>query len=98
MSKKRSKIPYVTLLIGIIIGAFGVTIYVLYPKILNNLFEWQLKLEKGNHMYESWTKPPIEIDSKIYVFHVKNAVAFLNGTERPKLVERGPYVYRYFIC
>ena len=41
-----------------------------------------------------WLNPEVTVYRKYYLFDVVNAAAAARGDERPRLVERGPFVYR----
>ena len=45
-------------------------------------------------IFELWKEPPVELYIKIYLFNITNAEAFMDGTEKMKVEEIGPYVYR----
>jgi hypothetical protein len=48
----------------------------------------------GSLSYHYWQRPGVIRLTKVYIFNVTNADAFLNNGEKPKLTEIGPFVYR----
>jgi hypothetical protein len=44
--------------------------------------------------YKMWMKPTVPIYMQFYVFHLENPAEVING-EKPFLMQRGPYTYRY---
>jgi hypothetical protein len=59
--------------------------------IFQSILENELKLEIGPT--ELWEKIPIPTYLEITFFNVTNPDAVAAGTEKPILVEMGPYVY-----
>lgn len=57
----------------------------------------ELKLWNGSLSYSYWHKPGVIRLTKVYIFNVTNPQAFLEHGEKPKLVEVGPFVYRYVV-
>lgn len=57
--------------------------------LLQNLRLWNNTLS-----YHYWQRPGVIRLTKVYIFNVTNPDGFLNG-EKPKLVEVGPFVYRF---
>ncbi len=51
-------------------------------------------LKKNSTTFNAWLDPPAKIYRKYYIFHVLNADEVVKGKEKPKLLERGPYVFR----
>lgn len=41
-----------------------------------------------------WEKPEVDLLLKVYLFNITNKDAFLKGTEKLKVQEVGPYVYK----
>jgi len=48
----------------------------------------------GSEAYSTWLDPPALIYVNFYFFNVTNVQQFIDGSARPHVVERGPYVYR----
>lgn len=42
-----------------------------------------------------WLKPNVYSYTRLHIFNITNAEAFLAGREKLRVVEVGPYVYRY---
>jgi len=53
-----------------------------------------VKLVPGSEAYSTWLEPPAPIYVNFYFFNVTNVQQFVDGSGRPHVVERGPYVYR----
>ena len=49
-----------------------------------------------SELYERWVEPPVPAYQKFYFFDIQNPDDVLDGA-RPKVIERGPYVYRYLL-
>ncbi len=52
-------------------------------------------LDPSTEFFESWQNPEVPIYQKFYFFDVQNADDVINAGAKPKLVEIGPYTYRY---
>lgn len=55
----------------------------------------KLIFAEGGEIFSLWKTPPVDIYIKIYLWNITNSEAFLNGDEKMKLEEVGPYVYRF---
>lgn len=62
----------------------------LYRKKINDL----IILRKETGTIESWSKTTANIYRKYYFFDVQNPDAVIKGRQKPRVIERGPYVYR----
>lgn len=52
-------------------------------------------IDPNNEMsYTMWKDVPVPFFMSVYFFHVLNTDEILEG-KKPKLEQRGPYVYRY---
>ena len=51
-------------------------------------------IQNDSVAYNGWLKPGADIYRKYYLFNVTNPDAVEKGTEKPRLVECGPYVYQ----
>lgn len=81
------------LAIGCMLIAAGVrTIFV---PIYDYMLQFHLEMTPGMPPHHMWVKPSPEVRLNLYIFTVKNAEAFLNGTDgKLRLKEIGPIVYR----
>uniref|UniRef100_A0A8D8CT66 Lysosome membrane protein 2 n=1 Tax=Culex pipiens TaxID=7175 RepID=A0A8D8CT66_CULPI len=61
---------------------------------LNIFIMKNLRLWNGTLSFHYWQRPGVTRLTKVYIFNVTNPEGFLTG-EKPKLVEVGPFVYRY---
>lgn len=53
-----------------------------------------MQLKIGTKMYDRFTKVPIPLTVKFYLFNVTNSDQVLAGFERPKFQEIGPFIYK----
>ena len=51
-------------------------------------------LKQGSVLYDLWRNAPVPMTIEFYIFDLVNEKEFRNG-EKPHLVQRGPFVYRY---
>lgn len=84
----------VTVLGALIVVLAGVLGWVVIPKVIDNKITDQTKLEPGSETWEKWQDIPYPIYLTFRVFHVSNPDEVEAG-QTPKLIEKGPYVYRY---
>ncbi|KAK7582276.1 hypothetical protein V9T40_013721 [Parthenolecanium corni] len=49
---------------------------------------------EGAEGFEMWATPPVEVYLKVYLYNITNKDAFLAGTEKLRVQQVGPYVYR----
>lgn len=52
-----------------------------------------MQLKIGTANYERFTKVPIPLTVKVYLFNISNSEQVLKGLERPQFQEVGPFVY-----
>ncbi|PSN52676.1 hypothetical protein C0J52_06014 [Blattella germanica] len=55
----------------------------------------KVTFSEGSLLYDLWTKPPVNMYVKVFVFNITNPSEFLTGKAKMKLVEIGPYVYKH---
>ncbi|KAF2896791.1 hypothetical protein ILUMI_09386 [Ignelater luminosus] len=72
----------------------GSGIFILVAHPYDILFKLKCVFTEGGEVFELWRTPPIDLYLKVYLYNVTNKDAFLNGTEKLKVQEVGPYVYR----
>jgi hypothetical protein len=48
----------------------------------------------GGETFELWRKPPVDLYLQVWLFNVTNKEAFMEGKEKLRVKETGPYVYR----
>lgn len=53
-------------------------------------------LRNDTRTFAMWREPPVPIYMDFYLFHWANPERTLDGTEKPKFVEKGPYVFREY--
>ncbi|CAF3376522.1 unnamed protein product [Rotaria sp. Silwood1] len=83
------------ILIVISIGfmAAGVLLIVLGDSLIKKIVKNECQLKPGTMAYDSWHDSPVPLYISFYVFDL-NDTEFLNGTSKPQLKQRGPFVYR----
>ncbi|XP_015601972.1 scavenger receptor class B member 1 isoform X2 [Cephus cinctus] len=79
-------------MVGIICSALAYALYVINP--IKALLEYKLQMAPGSTVFTIWQTPPIDIYIKVYIFNITNPTEFLNGEEKLKVQEIGPYVYK----
>ena len=52
-------------------------------------------LKEGSVAYNIWKKPSKEanVERKYYLFDIQNPDEVISGKEKPRVIEKGPYVY-----
>lgn len=67
----------------------------IFVPIYDYMLQFHLEMTPGMPPHHMWVKPSPEVRLNLYIFTVKNAEAFLNGTDgKLRLKEIGPIVYR----
>ncbi|XP_076687354.1 scavenger receptor class B member 1 [Andrena cerasifolii] len=82
----------ILLFLGITCSVTTYVLYVINPAKI--ILEYKLQMAPGSIVFELWKKPPINIYLKLYIFNITNKDEFLNGEEKLKVDEIGPYVYQ----
>ena len=70
------------------------TSYVYFEKNCSYFLFQQMSIVNGTAAYEQWFSATVPVYTKFYLFSVLNPEEFLNGTEKMKLREMGPYTFR----
>lgn len=80
----------------ICVGLFTLAIGIILSSIpwIDYLVMKNLKLWNGTISYHYWQRPGVVRLTKVFIFNVTNPDGFLNGGEKPRLEEIGPFVYR----
>lgn len=52
-----------------------------------------MNLSENGKLFENWREPNVDMFLRVYAFNITNANAFLQGKEKLKVQEVGPYVY-----
>ncbi|UJR36346.1 hypothetical protein I4U23_029073 [Adineta vaga] len=86
-----ASIVLIILGIGFIVG--GTLLLVLGSSTIKNSVKKQCQLKPGTFLYDTWRDSPVPTYTSIYVFDL-NDTEFLNGTSKPFLRQRGPFVYK----
>ncbi|XP_072000460.1 scavenger receptor class B member 1 isoform X2 [Engystomops pustulosus] len=91
VGNKRSVILGV---VGLLLVAFGAVLVFLVPVIMKQQVEKNVRIDPSSGFaYEMWRDLPVPFYMSMYIFEVMNPKEVLLG-EKPRLEERGPYVYR----
>ncbi|EFA01368.1 sensory neuron membrane protein 2 [Tribolium castaneum] len=67
-----------------------------FPDLLESEVNKAVRLEDGTKQYDRFVELPFPVDFKVYLFNVSNPQQVLDGTEKPKLEEIGPFVYKQY--
>lgn len=51
-------------------------------------------LSNDGELLKLWMTPNVNLIVSLYIFNITNKEGFLNGNEKLKLQEVGPYVYK----
>ncbi|XP_023289833.1 sensory neuron membrane protein 1 isoform X2 [Orussus abietinus] len=87
------KLPNKLAIAGGILFSIGVMFgWVIFPMVLKSKINGAIALKKGSEIRELWSKFPLPIDFKIYIFNVTNPEGIQKG-EKPIVKEIGPYFY-----
>jgi len=62
--------------------------------VLNGYLLQKVMLTPGGETFELWRKPPVDLYLRVWLFNVTNKEAFMEGKEKLKVKEIGPYVYK----
>ncbi|CAL8073695.1 unnamed protein product [Orchesella dallaii] len=79
---------------GIVIILAVVLGFVVFPNVVDNTIEKELRLLKGSDTWNKWADIESPIYLNFYIFNVTNPDDVEAGTASPILQELGPYVYR----
>ncbi|XP_043287176.1 scavenger receptor class B member 1 [Venturia canescens] len=82
-------------MVGVISSALAYAVHVINP--IKLLFDYNLVMRPDSRVFTVWQKPPIEIFIRVYIFNITNPDEFLNGEEKLRVQEIGPYVYQEFL-
>jgi len=80
------------LVLCILSGIVGVA-YLGFNPLVRSLVLKRLVLSNTSDTFHIWEDPPISPHFKVYFFNLTNPEQVFNGTEKPNLVEIGPYSY-----
>ncbi|XP_072948525.1 scavenger receptor class B member 1-like [Epargyreus clarus] len=90
---RQPKCLFIFLMLGFF--ALGAGFFTLFLHPYDFLFKQKIVLQDGGEIFELWRKPEIELYTRIYLFNITNAEAYMAGNDsKIKLEEVGPYVYR----
>ncbi|XP_046383938.1 scavenger receptor class B member 1-like [Ischnura elegans] len=75
--------------ISLVVGVLSI-IWTPFDLFMNE----RLKMVRGLPAYEWWRNPPDEVLLRVYVFNITNGPAFLEGKEKLRVEEVGPFIFR----
>ncbi|XP_044131588.1 scavenger receptor class B member 1 isoform X1 [Bufo gargarizans] len=89
-----NKAPIILGVVGLLLVALGALLVFLVPVIMKQQVEKNVRIDPSSGFaYEMWRDLPVPFFMSIYVFEVMNPKEITLG-EKPRVEERGPYVYR----
>ncbi|XP_073977460.1 scavenger receptor class B member 1-like isoform X1 [Rhodnius prolixus] len=88
----KSKWVYTTTVCGLCAIILGSIIVAVDPYQI--VFKMKVIFSEGSETFLMWEKPEVDLLLKVYLFNITNKDAFLKGTEKLKVQEVGPYVYK----
>ncbi|XP_040272159.1 scavenger receptor class B member 1 isoform X2 [Bufo bufo] len=89
-----TKAPIILGVVGLLLVALGALLIFLVPVIMKQQVEKNVRIDPSSGFaYEMWRDLPVPFFMSIYVFEVMNPKEITLG-EKPRVEERGPYVYR----
>lgn len=96
--KKPTRVNMVraVLFLGIVLACLALIGYLAGHAFLKKKLEDGRILRKDSETVGNWAESEAIVLRKYYFFDIKNQRNVLSGTEKPRLVERGPYVYREY--
>lgn len=80
--------------LALLLIMFGASSIIMAPKLIQQKIEQKLQLKIGTKTYERFTRVPIPLTVRVYMFHVANAERVLAGLERPHYEEVGPFMFK----
>ncbi|XP_011870818.1 PREDICTED: scavenger receptor class B member 1-like isoform X2 [Vollenhovia emeryi] len=92
---EQFKKSIILFMVGVGCSSLMYTIYVIDPVTM--LVEYNLEMLPHSWLFTLWKVPPVDMYLNVYVFNITNPIEFLNGEEKLKVQEIGPYVYQEFL-
>ncbi|XP_077984815.1 platelet glycoprotein 4-like [Glandiceps talaboti] len=86
----------IAVIVGCIFCALGLALIPILRIIIHNIVEQKLTLSPTSFLYNAWAhaaNSSAKVYLQVWVFDLKNEQEVLDGTEKPYLVEKGPYTY-----
>lgn len=87
----RSNKIFVTL--GLIVVCASVGSYFFSQSLMKSQIQQNVYVLNNSKAYGFWTNPPAKIYRNYYLFSVQNPEEAASGTQKPILLEMGPYTY-----
>lgn len=95
--KIRQKKTCCLLTFGLFFLLLSLVIALFFRRAIHDLVDGyilqQNALTSNSMMTQLWQNPPLMPQLKVYVFNVTNSKEFLQGKEKLKVQELGPYIY-----
>ena len=80
--------------IGFFILTIGILIISLNSLLLDLILRNSLVLSPTSKIFHIWKNMPEPLQSSFYLFHITNAVEVIQNGSKPRLEEKGPYVFQ----
>eukprot|EP00095_Tigriopus_kingsejongensis_P012252 maker-scaffold472_size162276-snap-gene-0.29 protein:Tk12252 transcript:maker-scaffold472_size162276-snap-gene-0.29-mRNA-1 annotation:"hypothetical protein DAPPUDRAFT_303163" len=78
--------------VGLMVSSAGFV--VIFPHLFQKILSQQMTIKEGTPAYKEWMATSVPIFTKMYLFSLQNPDETLAKTEKPKLIQRGPYTFR----
>ena len=82
-----------TAVFGVLFLVLGIAVLLVGEPLLEQKVEDSMAIAPDSDRLHSWLVPPVQAHLTGYAFHIQNPDEVLKGA-KPKLEERGPYVYK----
>lgn len=95
---RRSCCVYATGIIATVLLVVGIALMIadVFPKLIDRRLKGEITLTEGSKVFDSWKNPPPPVFMEFFFFNVTNADEVMEGREKARLVEVGPYTYREY--
>ena len=94
---KSHKICAACTVTGLLLVIAGCVSMRVLPRLVREAMAEQLPLKEGSRTYSVWQKPPesAPIHFQIWLFDLVNPTEVLQHGEKPTVMQKGPYTYRW---
>ncbi|KAG8230739.1 hypothetical protein J437_LFUL011074 [Ladona fulva] len=89
---RKRRVNVYLLVAGVISLLSSVLLWTVNPYDI--IFRMKATLTENGETFGIWKKPPVDLYLKVFLFNITNKDAFLNGKEKLRVEEVGPYVYK----
>ncbi|XP_055260489.1 scavenger receptor class B member 1 isoform X2 [Moschus berezovskii] len=81
--------------IGLLFAVLGIIMIVMVPSIIKQQVLKNVRIDPNSLSFNMWKEIPVPFYLSVYFFNIVNPEEIIQG-QKPKVQERGPYVYREF--